>query len=359
VFGAFGDGKHLGIDRLLAGPHGLLAVGSSGSRVITWASRDGVHWRRGAATAFTSDEGLSLRVTAWQQGWVGLSDQGGETVVWSSSDGLTWTRVGSDELFGGTATVISVTGFKGGVAAVGSFAPHPQPACLSTTTLGDLRTFRPATFLWSPRQSRSAPPPRVDPSDPRTLKLLPADIPPSLFHPFSGGPYQGAYVNLCREDPALGQHRAYHLIFASDFYGQALSIVAASVPAAQAAFQQGDQLVFSADPDITILRKPEVPAPVRIGEKTRLFQLQVKEQICDDAMAFVRDLQCSDEYYQPFAVVWRQGRVIGEVVVGCPLSVPPPPASGARLLAPPSCNAPNLATRLAQKQLAHLRHPSG
>ncbi|HZU12302.1 MAG TPA: hypothetical protein VFB58_05640 [Chloroflexota bacterium] len=365
VFGAFGGPMSVSSVRVVAGSHGLLALGtgldSLGNPVFAWASRDGTHWRRAVTTPFNVGDVLEGRIVGSQAGFVGFDDEGGEAVVWSSSDGLTWTRVGSDELFGGTARVTGAAAFRDGVAAVGSFAVHPQPACLGPGAARgfDLRRFADATFLWSQGQSRAAPPPRIDQSDPRILKLLPQDLPSSLRP--SQGSYRGAYVNLCADDPALGRHRAYLLMFGQGLRGLALSAdtESGSAPAADA-FQHASQLVaalgsLTAEETVTdtILSMREVPVPLRIGQETRLFTLKVKEQICDAAEGAVSVLQCGSIRYTTSVVVWRQARVIGVVASG-PVKAPCSPGSRSRCVV----GGQNLALRLAQRQLAHLRHPS-
>jgi hypothetical protein len=290
---------------------------------VAWASPDGVHWQR-RTRPFTGPTLSFGQVAAWQGGFVQLNNEGGESAVWSSADGLTWTRVGSDELFGGSARVWSVTGFQGGVVAVGSFALHPQPACLATLT-GELRTFQPAAFLWSPAVSASAPPPTIDRSDPRTLKLLPPDFSAS-FHSFSWdvSSYQGAYMDLCAADPALGPHRAYSSSFpdpGGSFGDTALSIVVASASASRAAFRSAPRLLLV---DGTIQHQREPPARVRVGEETRVFRLRI-----------YTEAEGADYTYTNFAVAWRKGRVIGVVMA----------------------YHRHEAVLLAERQLAHLKHP--
>ncbi|HLJ66632.1 MAG TPA: hypothetical protein VKX16_04660 [Chloroflexota bacterium] len=240
----FGHGNDvLQITSLVAGPRGSVAFGqrmvnesgSTATERLVWASPDDVHWRRGPAP-FSEPRGSSDGLVAWQRGFVDLTSEGNETVVWASADGLTWTRVGSDGLFGGTARIMSATAFRGGVVAIGSFARHPQPACLRATQADvDLRAFHPAAFLWAPAASATIPAPAVDRSDPRALKLLPYDL-AAVQHftqsSSTGGGYGGAYVSLCSVDPTLGRHRAYQVFFddpASRVYpGQALSIITQS-----------------------------------------------------------------------------------------------------------------------------------
>jgi hypothetical protein len=102
----------------------------------------------------------------------------------------------------------------------------------------------------------------------------------------------------------------------------AVSIVTQSVSAGRAAFRQVGRLVIV--PDVTLKRKRELPAGVRIGEETRVFRLRVLES----------------EYrtvHVQFAVAWRKGPVIGAVVVG----------------------DLHDAVLLAKRQLTHLEHPAG
>lgn len=211
--------------------------------------------------------------------------------------------------------------------AVGSFAPHPQPACLGTLT-GELRTFQPAVFLWSPAASALAPPLTVDRTDPRTLKLLPADLAASLhLFDYDGTSYRGSYVNLCAADRALGPHRAYSLGFPQrpdegTFGDWALSIYAAGRAAARTAFRHAGPLLRGEGGDGQ--QQHELPAGVGIGEETRVFRLQV------------RTVSEGVKYsYTKFAVIWRKGRVIGVVVT----------------------YRRHEAVVLAKRQFAHLAHP--
>jgi hypothetical protein len=334
--GIFGNGNDgLQVTSVVAGPRGTLALGqrmvnesgSTATERLVWASPDGVHWRRGPAP-FSEPQGSSGGLVAWQGGFVDLTSEANETVVWASADGLTWTRVGSDGLFGGTARITSATAFRGGVVAIGSFARHPQPACLRNTQAEhDLRTFHPAAFLWGPAASATIPAPAVDRSDPRALKLLPYDL-AAVQHftqsSSTGGGYGGAYVNLCSVDPALGRHRAYQVFFddpASRGYpGQALSIITQSPRAARAGFRNVDRL-FAIGLG-TIQSKRELPPPVRIGQETRVFQLGI------------RFWEPPNNPFTQFAVGWRQGQVIGVVEAGTQQE----------------------AMMLAKRQLTHLRH---
>jgi hypothetical protein len=344
--GIFGDGSDGSeVIQVVAGPRGILALGqrvvvtTQGGRAfeqIAWASPDGVHWRQAVTPFFDSNEYFG-QVVAWQGGFVQFTDEGGETIVWSSPDGLTWTRVGSDELFDGTARVSSATGFQQGVAAVGTFALHPQPACLRTedSEVGDLRTFKPAALLWSPTAAESAPPSTNDPSDPRTLRLRPADIyansndATASFGAGIGNGFSG-YVNLCAADPALGLHRAYRQNFADPFalgpgtsFGDdALSIVTERASASRSAFKHAGRLLITLD--ATIRHKRELRADVRIGEQTRVFRLRLYTQA-----------ESSDYTYEKDAVAWRKGRVIGVV----------------------TASDRDEAVLLAKRQLAHLEHP--
>jgi hypothetical protein len=336
------------IDQVVAGPHGLLALGEENNgeggtqQGLTWTSPDGMHWQQGGTDLFPEGHLVPGRVAAWRDGFVGLSDLSAEAILYASPDGLTWSRIGSDELFGGTARITTVVGFRDGVAAVGSFALHPKPACQPVSTFGDVQRFTPATFLWTPEQSTASPPPQIDWSDPRTLNLQPEDLPPSFPPAFFHPDWSGIYVNLCGQLPALGRHRAYLLYFAADIGGEALTVVAASSSAAKAAFRHVARLIFGD-------RKVELREHVRIGDETRAFRLRQPSQQC-----------ANDQGCRTFAVVWRHGRVIGGVLSTRFLA----PCTNAPLHPPwsiPECKVAGLTLdiQLAQKQLAHLQHPSG
>ena len=318
IFGNGSDGSQ--VNYVMAGPRGILAIGQRlGTRApVAWVSPDGVHWQRRTLPFGAGNVGFG-QVVAWRGGFVAFTHEGGETAVWSSANGLTWTRVGSDELFGGSARVWSVTGFRGGMVAVGSFARHPRPACRGW--LGDLQTFHPAAFLWSPAASASAPLPTIDRSDPRTLKLLPSDL-GDLAEVVTAG---SAYVDLCGADPALGPHRAYQLTFRDPGGGQfadtATSIVTASASASRAAFRHVVRLLLV---DGTIQHQRELPARVRLGEGTRVFRLRIRTES-----------EGADYTYTKFAVAWRAGRVIGVVVA----------------------YRRHEAVLLAKRQFAHLKRP--
>ncbi|HZU14270.1 MAG TPA: hypothetical protein VFB58_15625 [Chloroflexota bacterium] len=325
------------VDRIVAGPRGIVVAGAEPSHQVLWVSEDGVHWRHERNPASVHLGNLNVgALAAWQDGFVQFSDEAGETAVWSSTDGLTWTRLGSDELFGGSARVTNAIAFQGGIVALGGFADHPQPACLRTRqdAFDDLRTFHPAAFLWSPAAGASAPPPTSDPSDPRLLKLLPTDLPSTQnFTPSTaGGGYLGAYVNLCALDPALGRHRAY-LVFFVDPYsdrgtgnlhpGEALSIVTQSSHAAASGFRFVDRLFgFGL---ATVQHRRQLPAGVRIGEGTQVFQFRLRF--------------APHDVVPELALAWRQGRVIGVVEAATRHEV----------------------ILLAQRQLAHLeqQRPNG
>ncbi|GAC1445500.1 MAG: hypothetical protein NVSMB52_06770 [Chloroflexota bacterium] len=109
-------------------------------------------------------------------------------------------------------SLTAISGFHGGLAAIGSLALHPPgPACLSApgAAKGGLVVTTPTTFFWTPQASQTASAPTVDPLDPRALRLLPQDFPSGYLFPAGSHDYQGQYVNLCGSLPALGRHRAY------------------------------------------------------------------------------------------------------------------------------------------------------
>jgi len=325
-----------GIMQLLAGPHSVLALDGR----LSWSSADGQNWRKGSPSPAPVDGAGADSITAWKGGFVALVGEGGEDALWSSQDGLTWTRVGSNEIFGGTAQVDGVAGVGNGLVATGRFAPLPPPACLRPPSAAfvERRSFQPATFRWSPAQSQAAPPPTGDSSDPRIMKLLPKDFPPSVGTiNGSGGFYQGAYVDLCPLDPALGSHRAYMLAFGVASHvdeDAAFSIETPDATAAGAAFQKAAGLIVLPYLDATVDQTQELSAPVRIGQETRLFRVQVKRG-CGDADLLSRMQQCTTTSVWSYAVAWRQGRAIGVVVM----------------------TDRQLAIQLAMRQLARLEHP--
>jgi hypothetical protein len=303
----FGNGSdHSSVTDVVAGPQGILAAGErfegSVRQQVMWSSSDAVHWQR-AVVPFIDDTEYFGQVAAWPGGFVQLTDEGGEGAVWASSDGLTWTRMGGDELFGGTARIMSAAAFGDGIVAVGSFAALPAPSCRTTEDyiFSDLRVFRPSTFLWSPAASQSAPPPTADPSDPRNLEPVPSD---GILG--SGG----AYVDVCALDPALGPHRAYRLFFdvpqpqivnGTSLSGEALSIVTSSSSASTAAFRHVSKLLLQ--PFVDIKHESRLKSGVHIGNGTREFKLRVLEVEEGDHNVFHQT-----------AVAWRKGRVIGLVI---------------------------------------------
>jgi hypothetical protein len=188
-------GSTTGISQVVSGPAGVAAVAEvdSASRDGIWASRDGIHWQR-AADKFVTTPALSfLPLAVWQGGFAEIQDLGRGAELYSSPDGLTWTRLGSDVLFEGSAWVNAMIGFRGGLAAIGGYTPHPGPQCLGgpSTATGGSGPPQASVLLCSPEASQTAPAPALDRTDPRALSLLPQDVPTV----FAGG-HLGRYVNL-------------------------------------------------------------------------------------------------------------------------------------------------------------------
>jgi hypothetical protein len=108
------------IGQIVAGPGGLLAVGSEfyggmgpGTTVV-WTSPDGEAWTRAAelgdATGFVS--------AAWgPEGWVAVSNAEGSARAWVSADGATWMDAGLEDP---TAEVEAMVATGAGFVAVGS-----------------------------------------------------------------------------------------------------------------------------------------------------------------------------------------------------------------------------------------------
>lgn len=141
VFGDFGRG-YTEVRRVLAGPRGVLAFGTS-----IWRSPDGTRWTRIGANPFPNLDVYPGRVASWPLGFMALTDEAGNDALWSSTDGVRWTRLGGDSIFGGSARVAGMLSYRGGVAASGLFAAHPRPACTRSVSSADLRIFRPALLL--------------------------------------------------------------------------------------------------------------------------------------------------------------------------------------------------------------------
>jgi hypothetical protein len=297
------------ITSLAAGSHAILAVYSGPNISGLVVSQDGLHWQQSKSFPPSPSNFYfgHTGIASWQGGFVSLEDEGGETALWSSPDGLSWTRVGGDEIFGGSAQIGDVASFGGGIVAIGSFAPHPQPACLrgQGADSNDIRTFGSAVFLWSPGTSASAPAPAIDRSDPQLSKLLYTDLPSAQTTPDYYS-YRTAYLNFCTEAPLLGKHRAYRVQLPTSSGGSAglppnvqaqeLTIVAETVPAAHSAFLKLKKWMFAG----TDAKQAKTSA--HIGDATRAYSFHLPT-----------DIVPSGTPYRGYAVVWNQGQVIGEV----------------------------------------------
>jgi hypothetical protein len=225
-------------------------------------------------------------------------------------------------------------GYRGGLASIGGFAPHPGAQCLPdrNVAVGGLVTLKPSALLWTPEASRAAAVPTLDPTDPWALRLLPQDVP--------SGFYLGQFVNLCDYLPALGRHRAYLLRFATGARGLALDIVTHGTAAARGAFRKVDRVVAQLPWVTKVQRVRELQATARIGDETRVFTIRVQDYACGDldlAAGDFGDLNCTTVQYSASVVVWRHGSVIGMVVTNTGRSH---------------------AMELARKLLARSEHPS-
>ncbi len=99
---ASGDGAVMGLDDVVTGGPGFVAVGAVGDLPAVWTSADGVSWTRStdvpqACVAGPGFGGLST-VVRGGPGFVAMGGPGpfglGERAVWTSPDGLSWTQVG-------------------------------------------------------------------------------------------------------------------------------------------------------------------------------------------------------------------------------------------------------------------------
>lgn len=116
VFGGPGDQRVEAVTALTDGT-GWLAVGSGGQGdAAVWASSDGSTWARIAAEGLggTADQRL-LDVVAGPRGLVAVGTDGGSAAAWTSTDAIAWSRI---DLGPGRATALAVA--AGGLVAVGS-----------------------------------------------------------------------------------------------------------------------------------------------------------------------------------------------------------------------------------------------
>jgi hypothetical protein len=290
---------------LVANGEKVIALASSPNGTSVLASQDGLHWQQ----AKDSPPGIysygNPTIAPLSGGFVGLLDEGGETAVWSSPDGLSWTRIGSDDLFGGTARVSNVISYRGSLAAIGTFAPHPRPSCLSRQGADqtDLRVFQSAIFLWSPNGS-AQPQAAVNASDPQGSKLLPSDFGQRL-NTNNVYSYRSSYLNFCADTSLLGKHIAYQLAFPLTWQqsgsppgvqGQALTIVAADTAHAQSAFRHASSWMFAG-------ARPRAVRPrVHLGDETQAYSFNLPSDIAPTGIT-----------YKAYVVMWRRGATIGGV----------------------------------------------
>ena len=104
----------VGVADVTAAGDGWLAVGRrdpacyfdcgvAPKRAYVWRSADGLHWTRDADQPALNGGGMSA-VSRWGDGFVAAGGSGGHTAVWTSPDGVTWSRVPDAPLFHGPTT---------------------------------------------------------------------------------------------------------------------------------------------------------------------------------------------------------------------------------------------------------------
>ena len=301
--GQFGNGN--GMYRVLKGSEKLLAIGEAegpnpyvGS--LAWTSTDGITWKQIPGDAF--GQGLVSDLTAAGAGFLAVGQQDGDRVLWYSPDGMTWEKEADGEIFrGDSTTVTGVALVRDSIVVVGTVQQHDKPGSMATA------------WVWSPTnpQGPLSPVPGAA-LDPRALRLRLSDLPPG-YHP-----EQQAYLDLCDLEGhpdlggrcaallrALGRYSAYWTEYTNlghevpgPLFVDGAVIVAQSAPGAKAAMRVADVLV---NPDVSNLRVKRIPNGVQIGQETRRYatwSLSVGQRM------------------RAYAVVWRDGRVMGAVVTG-------------------------------------------
>jgi hypothetical protein len=146
------------------GPHGLVAIGTIGDRLASWASADGLTWTShagGFPVPTTGPDVISVTsVVATDDGWLAVGRRDGicslncgiapvSAIVWTSTDGLRWTRVPDQAAFS-KAAITSVTRLGSTFVAVGLAV---RRAVVWTSTNGTTWTRVPDAPLFHPRSS--------------------------------------------------------------------------------------------------------------------------------------------------------------------------------------------------------------
>ncbi len=149
---------------LAVGPHGLVAIGTIGDRLASWASADGLSWtsRAGAFPVPTTgpDVIAVTSVIATDDGWLAVGRRDGicslncglapvGAIVWTSTDGLRWTREADQAAFG-KAAMTSVTRLGSKFVAVGLAL---RRAVVWTSPNGSTWTRVPDAPMFHPRSS--------------------------------------------------------------------------------------------------------------------------------------------------------------------------------------------------------------
>jgi hypothetical protein len=180
-----------------------------------------------------------------------------------------------------------------------------------------LQTVWPAAFVWTPDRSRSAAAFRPDLLDPKRVLLRPEEL-PGDHNGFQAG---GGYVDLCSYAPQLGPHVAYQFNFRD---GKGIGIVLKTKSASLSVFRRAAPDLFRplACPCETVGDWQGLRLPFRIGEGTKLFAVTLRDTDTGISRHWV-------------VVVWRSGRIIGELAL---------------------IGSPSLAMRLARTQFSHFDH---
>jgi len=86
------------IRAVVAGPDGLVAVGSAGGQAATWTSTDGVRWPR--SPDLPGGAGAELvTVEVGGPGFIAAGRSGAGGAIWTSPDGVTWSPAGPPDAF--------------------------------------------------------------------------------------------------------------------------------------------------------------------------------------------------------------------------------------------------------------------
>lgn len=151
---------------LAAGPRGVVAVGTIGDRLASWASPEGLTWTShagGFPTPSTGPDVVEITgVVATDTGWLAVGRRDGictlncglaplGAIVWTSTDGLRWTRVADQAAFSKSA-MTGVTRLGSTFVAVGFTV---RRAVVWTSTNGTTWTRDPDAPLFHPRSSKA------------------------------------------------------------------------------------------------------------------------------------------------------------------------------------------------------------